>query len=119
MVIDYDLMARLAKEYDYEYQVEDFYGKLIAQKLDKDFDVYVNFNESYNEFTCDALGLKISMRDIKDYESLHKIFEEKLSENADDIHLKNKFKSLMDDFRLGDKVGELYDSSRYSLLISK
>ena len=29
--------------------------------------------------------------------------------------MKNKFKSLIDDFRLGNKVGELYDNSRYSL----
>jgi hypothetical protein len=115
MIVDYDLLAELAREYDYQYQVEELYGNMIAKQLDKDFDVYVDFNETYKEFNCEALGLKISMRDVKDYESLHKIFEEKLSDNADEIHLKNKFKSLMDDFRLGTKVGELYDSSRYSL----
>lgn len=65
MVIDYDLMAKLAKEYDYQYQIEEIYGNLIANRLDKDFDIYVAFNESYKEFTCEALGLKISMLCIK------------------------------------------------------
>ena len=115
MRIDYDFMTDLAREYDYQYQVENLYGHMIAKHLDKEFDIYVDFDETYKQFICDALGLKISMRDVKDYESLHKIFEEKLSDNSDDVHLKNKFKSLMDDFRLGDKVGEMYDSSRYSL----
>lgn len=115
MRIDYDFMADLARDYDYQYQVENLYGHMIAKHLDKEFDIYVDFDETYKQFTCDALGLKISMRDVKDYETLHKIFEEKLSDNSDDVHLKNKFKSLMDDFRLGDKVGEMYDNSRYSL----
>ena len=30
MRIDYDLMARLAKEYRYQYKIEEIYGELIA-----------------------------------------------------------------------------------------
>lgn len=56
MIIDYDLMAKLAKDYDYQYQIEELYGNLIANRLDKDFDIYVSFNESYKEFSCEALG---------------------------------------------------------------
>ena len=37
MKIDYDFMAELAREYDYQYQVEELYGKMIAKQLDKDF----------------------------------------------------------------------------------
>lgn len=114
MVIDYDLLAKLAKEYDYEYQVEDFYGKLIAQKLDKEFNVYVEFNESYNEFRCDAIGLKIRMNDVKSYEDLREIFKNKFETNSDDAFLKNKFKYFMSDIEVESKIGELKDYSSYS-----
>ena len=34
MVVDYDFMAELARDYEYQYQVEELYGKLIAKYLD-------------------------------------------------------------------------------------
>ena len=73
MNIDYKLMAELAEQYEYEYQVIDLYGKLIANKLDKEFGIFVGFDESSDCFNIDALGKKIYFRDVKDYDSLKKI----------------------------------------------
>ena len=33
MEINYNFMAELAKEYEYQYDVEDLYGKMIARSL--------------------------------------------------------------------------------------
>ena len=35
MEINYDFMAELARDYEYQYQVEELYEKLIAKYLDK------------------------------------------------------------------------------------
>ena len=73
MEINYDFMAELARDYEYQYQVEELYGKLIAKYLDKQFDIYVSFDERSKYFRCDAIGLNVSMNKLNDYDELFDI----------------------------------------------
>lgn len=114
MVIDYKLLAELAENYEYQYQVEALYGKLIAKELDKEFDVYVSYDENSKYFSCDAVNFKIAMRDVKDYNDLYNMLKDKLSENNTDAKLKNKFHYFFEEVGIESKVGEMKDYSRYS-----
>ena len=112
MVVDYDFMAELAR--DYEYQVEELYGKLIAKYLDKQFDIYVSFDERSKYFRCDAIGLNVSMDKLNDYNELFDIIKSKLDNVGDEAKLKNKFHYLFDEISVESKVGEFHNYSRSS-----
>ena len=112
MEINYDFMADLARDYKWEYQVADFYGKLVANKLDQEFDVYVGYDNGY--FRCDAIGLKVSIHDVKDYNDLFDMIKAKLEGGESDAKLKNKFHYLFDNLSVESKVGEFHNYSRGS-----
>ena len=114
MVVDYDFMAELAKDYEYQYQVEELYGKLIAKYLDKQFDIYVSFDERSKYFRCDAIGLNVSMNKLNDYNELFDIIKSKLDNVGDEAKLKNKFHYLFDEISVESKVGEFHNYSRTS-----
>ena len=114
MVVDYDFMAELAKDYEYQYQVEELYGKLIAKYLDKQFDIYVSFDERSKYFRCDAIGLNVSMNKLNDYNELFDIIKSKLDNVGDEAKLKNKFHYLFDEISVESKVGEFHNYSRSS-----
>ena len=114
MVVDYDFMAELARDYEYQYQVEELYGKLIAKYLDKQFDIYVSFDERSKYFRCDAIGLNVSMNKLNDYNELFDIIKSKLDNVGDEAKLKNKFHYLFDEISVESKVGEFHNYSRSS-----
>lgn len=114
MEINYEFMADLASEFKYQWMVEKLYGKLIADKLDQEFDVYVGYDESNGYFSCDAIGLKIAMRDVKDYNDLFDMIKSKLDGGESDAKLKNKFDWLFKELGVESKVGEFHDYSRGS-----
>jgi hypothetical protein len=114
MEIDYRLFAEMAKNYDYQYEVEDLYGNMIVKKLDKEFNLYFRFDESTNTFYCDAIDFKISMRDVKSYDELHDLIKDKIGDDNEDALLKNKFKYFMDYIKVESKIGEIKDYSSYS-----
>ena len=114
MVVDYDFMAELARDYEYQYQVEELYGKLIAKYLDKQFDIYVSFDERSKYFRCDAIGLNVSMNKLNDYDELFDIIKSKLGNVGDEAKLKNKFHYLFDEISVESKVGEFHNYSRTS-----
>ena len=110
MVVDYDLLAKLAKDYEYQYQVEDLYGEMIAHKLSEEFGIYVGFRDRF--FTCDSVGFKVSLRDVKDYGQLRAMIEDKLGDGVEDAKLKDKFHYFFNELSLETKVGEFHDYSR-------
>lgn len=110
MIIDYDLMAKLAKDYPYQYEIEDLFGNLIANQLDKDFDFYIGYNENNHTFTCDSIGLKVSIRDVKDYNELYDMIKNKIGNN-DDVKIRNKFSYIVKEFGIESKIGEFKDYS--------
>ena len=114
MEINYEFMADLASEFKYQWMVEKLYGKLVADKLDQEFDVYVGYDESNGYFSCDAIGLKIAMRDVKDYDDLFDMIKSKLEGGESDAKLKNKFEWLFKELGVESKVGEFHDYSRSS-----
>lgn len=107
MQIDYDILDKLARESNSLQLIQDLYGNFIAHKLDKDFDIFVSYNERNRSFECDTLGLKVNMKDIDSYEELYELFQSKVSSASDDAYLKTKFSTLFqNDIALGSKVGE-------------
>ena len=112
MVVDYDLLAELAKEYEYQYDVEDLYGKMIASKLSEEFGIYVGFRDRY--FICDSVGFKVYFRDVKDYKQLYSMIKDKIGDCADDAKLKDKFHYLFGELSVESKIGEFHDYSRGS-----
>lgn len=114
MEINYDFMADLAKDYRYQWKIEELYGTLIANHLDQEFDIHVGFDESSKYFKCDAIGLVIAMRDLKDYNQLYDMIKKGLSEGEDDAKLKNKFDYLFKELHVESKVGVFQDWSRSS-----
>lgn len=112
MVVDYDLLAELAKEYEYQYDVEDLYGKMIASKLSEEFEIYVGFRDRY--FICDSVGFKVYFRDVKDYKQLYSMIKDTIGDGADDAKLKDKFHYLFGELSVESKVGEFHDYSRGS-----
>jgi superfamily I DNA/RNA helicase len=114
MEINYDFMADLARDYEYQYQVEELYGKLIAKYLDKQFDIYVSFDERSKYFRCDAIGLNVSMNKLNDYNELFDMIKSKLDNVGDEAKLKNKFHYLFDEISVESKIGEFHDYSRGS-----
>jgi hypothetical protein len=112
MVVDYDLLAELAKEYEYQYDVEDLYGKMIASKLSEEFGIYVGFRDKY--FICDSVGFKVYFRDVKDYKQLYSMIKDKIGDGADDAKLKDKFHYLFGELSVESKIGEFHDYSRGS-----
>lgn len=112
MTIDYDLLAELAKEYEYQYDVEDLYGKMIASKLSEEFGIYVGFRDRY--FICDSVGFKVYFRDVKDYKQLYSMIKDKIGDGADDAKLKDKFHYLFGELSVESKIGEFHDYSRGS-----
>lgn len=107
MKIDYNNLDKLAKEFKQESQIEDVYYSLIANKLDKDFNVYTAYRENTGNFECDTLGLKINAKNIDSYEDLYKLFQSKVSSASDDAYLRTKFSTLFqNDIALGSKAGE-------------
>ena len=114
MEINYDFMADLARDYEYQYQVEELYGKLIAHKLYKDFGVYVSFDERSKYFRCDSIGLNVSMNKLKDYNDLFDMIQEKLSDGVEDAKLYDLFKYFFDNVSVESKVGEFHNYSRGS-----
>lgn len=112
MVVDYDLLAELAKEYEYQYDVEDLYGKMIASKLSEEFGIYVGFRDRY--FICDSVGFKVYFRDVKDYKQLYSMIKDTIGDGADDAKLKDKFHYLFGELSVESKVGEFHDYSRGS-----
>ena len=112
MVVDYNLLAELAKEYEYQYDVEDLYGKMIANKLSEEFGIYVGFRDRY--FICDSVGFKVYFRDIKDYKQLYTMIKDKIGDGADDAKLKDKFHYLFGELSVESKIGEFHDYSRGS-----
>ena len=114
MEINYDFMADLARDYEYQYQVEELYGKLIAKYLDKQFDIYVSFDERSKYFRCDAIGLNVSMNKLNDYNELFDMIKSKLDNVGDEAKLKNKFHYFFDEISVESKIGEFRDYSRGS-----
>lgn len=114
MEINYDFMADLARDYEYQYQVEELYGKLIAKYLDKQFDIYVSFDERSKYFRCDAIGLNVSMNKLNDYNELFDMIKSKLDDAGDEAKLKNKFHYFFDEISVESKIGEFHDYSRGS-----
>ena len=112
MVVDYDLLAELAKEYEYQYDVEDLYGKMIASKLSEEFGIYVGFRDRY--FICDSVGFKVYFRDVKDYKQLYSMIKDEIGDGADDAKLKDKFHYLFGELSVESKIGEFHDYSRGS-----
>lgn len=112
MVVDYDLLAELAKEYEYQYDVEDLYGEMIASKLSKEFGIYVGFRDRY--FICDSVGFKVYFRDVKDYKQLYSMIKDKIGDGVDDAKLKDKFHYLFGELSVESKIGEFHDYSRGS-----
>ena len=112
MVVDYDLLAELAKEYEYQYDVEDLYGEMIASKLSEEFGIYVGFRDRY--FICDSVGFKVYFRDVKDYKQLYSMIKDKIGDDADDAKLKDKFHYLFGELSVESKIGEFHDYSRGS-----
>ena len=111
MKIDFNLMGKLASEYDYQYLVEEFYGNIIANKLDKKFGIYVGFE--HNTFKIDSLDLNIPFREVESYEALEKMIADKMGGNETDTKLKNKFQYFISDFRLTEKPNEIKKKSCY------
>jgi hypothetical protein len=112
MIVDYDLLAELAKEYEYQYDVEDLYGKMIASKLSEEFGIYVGFQDRY--FICDSVGFKVYFRDVKDYKQLYSMIKDKIGDGVDDAKLKDKFHYLFGELSVESKIGEFHDYSRGS-----
>lgn len=112
MVVDYDLLAELAKEYEYQYDVEDLYCKMIASKLSEEFGIYVGFRDRY--FICDSVEFKVYFRDVKDYKQLYSMIKDKIGDGADDAKLKDKFHYLFGELSVESKIGEFHDYSRSS-----
>ena len=112
MEINYDFMAELAKEYEYQYDVEDLYGKMIASKLSKEFGIYVGFRDRY--FICDSVGFKVYFRDVKDYKQLYSMIKDKIGNDVDDTKLKDKFHYLFSELSVESKIGEFHNYSRTS-----
>ena len=111
MVVDYDFMAELAR--DYEYQVEDLYGKMIASKLSKEFGIYVGFRDRY--FICDSVGFKVYFRDVKDYKQLYSMIKDKIGDGAEDAKLYELFNYFFDQVSVESKVGEFRNYGRTSM----
>ena len=112
MVVDYDFMAELARDYEYQYDVEDLYGEMIASKLSKEFGIYVGFRDRY--FVCDSVGFKVYFRDVKDYKQLYSMIKDKIGDDVDDTKLKDKFHYLFSELSVESKIGEFHDYSRGS-----
>ena len=112
MEINYDFMAELARDYEYQYQVEELYGKMIASKLSKEFGIYVGFQDRY--FICDSVGFKVYFRDVKDYKQLYSMIKDKIGDDVDDTKLKDKFHYLFSELSVESKIGEFHDYSRGS-----
>ena len=112
MIVDYNLLVELAKEYEYQYDVEDLYGKMIASKLSEEFGIYVGFRDRY--FICDSVGFKVYFRDVKDYKQLYSMIKDKIGDGADDAKLKDKFHYLFSELSVESKIGEFHDYSRGS-----
>ena len=84
MTVDYDFLADLARDYEYQYLVEELYGKLVANKLSQEFDIYIAFDERNKYFICDSIGFKIRFYDVKDFRQLHDIIEEQIGDGVED-----------------------------------
>jgi hypothetical protein len=113
MRIDYDFMAELAKNYEYQYQVENLYGDMIANNLTRVFGIYVRYDEHSKLFDIDSLGLRIKTSDVKDYSDLEKIIKSNIGDNADEVKLINKFKYIFSDFAVSSKQGEFISYSSH------
>ena len=112
MEINYDFMAELARDYEYQYDIENLYGKMIASKLSKEFGIYVGFRDRY--FICDSVGFKVYFRDVKDYKQLCSMIKDKIGDDVDDTKLKDKFHYLFSELSVESKIGEFHDYSRGS-----
>lgn len=113
MRIDYDFMAELAKNYEYQYQVENLYGDMIANNLTRVFGIYVRYDEHSKLFDIDSLRLRIKTSDVKDYSDLEKIIKSNIGDNADEVKLINKFKYIFSDFVVSSKQGEFISYSSH------
>ena len=112
MVVDYDLFVELAKEYEYQYKVEDLYGDMIASKLSEEFGIYIGFDNRY--FTCSSIGFKVYFKDVKDFKQLHDMIADKIGNGADDAKLNDKFYYFFSNVSVESKIGEFHNYDRYS-----
>lgn len=109
MSINYDLLAQIASECEYRYLVDEFYGEMIAWKLEQEFDTKIWFDTKPCRFSIPALDWKdVDMHKYSSYEELHDAIESKLSSNGDDVELKDKFSKVMKSFDFTEKNGILY-----------
>lgn len=115
MTIDYDLLADLARNYEYQFQVEELYGKLIAHKLSQEFDIYIAFDERSKYFICDSIGFKIRFYDVKDFKQLHDMIEEQIGDGVEDAKLYELFNYFFDQVSVESKVGEFHSYGRTSI----
>lgn len=115
MEINYDFMADLARDYEYQYQVEELYGNLVANKLSQEFDIHVAFDERSKYFICDSIGFKIRFYDVKDFKQLHDMIEEQIGDNVEDAKLYELFNYFFDQVSVESKVGEFRDYGRTSI----
>jgi hypothetical protein len=112
MEINYDFMADLARDYEYQYQVEELYGNLVANKLSQEFDIHVAFDERSKYFICDSIGFNIRFYDVKDFKQLHDMIEEQIGDDVEDAKLYELFNYFFDQVSVESKVGEFRDYSR-------
>ena len=112
MTINYDLLAELAKNYEYQTYVEELYGRLIANKLSQEFDIHVYFDERSKYFISDSIGFKVRFYDVKDFKQLHDMIEEQIGDGAEDAKLYELFNYFFDQVSVESKVGEFRDYGR-------
>ncbi len=112
MTVDYDLLAELARNYEYQFQVEELYGKLVANKLSQEFDIYVMFDERSKYFICESIGFKVRFYDVKDFKQLHDMIEEQIGDGAEDAKLYDLFNYFFDNVSVESKVGEFHNYAR-------
>lgn len=80
MKINYKLMSELASKYRSQYEVEDFYGKLLADQLSRDTDMYWTY-EKYGQFRNSAMKLVIE-DNSGDYDVLLSKIEDALNSSG-------------------------------------
>lgn len=112
MTIDYDLLAKLARDYEYQFQVEELYGKLVANKLSQEFDIYIAFDERNKYFIGESIGFKVRFYDVKDFKQLHDMIEEQIGDGVEDAKLYELFNYFFDQVYVESKVGEFRDYAR-------
>ena len=114
MEINYDLLAELAKNYKYQMYVEELYGRLIADKLSQEFDIHIAFDERSKYFICDSIDFQVRFYDVKDFDQLHDMIEDKIGDGAEDAKLYELFNYFFDNVSVESKVGEFHNYSRGS-----